>query len=63
MLIKITKCCDPMLWYNSHIGEEFATIRLSGEEYLVRASDGYLNIVKIGDCQIIESPLFNKENK
>lgn len=60
MLIKIIKCSDPLMWYNSHIGGEFDAYRLSGDEYLVRAPDGYSNIIKVSDCELKENPLFKK---
>lgn len=53
MQIKITKCQDSLLWYNTHIGQVFIPYREYPESYLVRATDGYSNIIYKTDCEVI----------
>ena len=55
MYLKILKCSRSDFWYNDHVGETFKIIRLKfGEFRLVIASDGYSNIVRIEDCELVE---------
>ena len=56
MKVKITKCSDSLMWYSKHIGETYHVIKdysKESNEYLVRASDGYLNIIRVYDCEIV----------
>jgi len=54
-LILIKKCSDPMFWYSEQVGKKFPLIRIDSltKEYITRATDGYLNIVKPYDSKII----------
>ena len=56
VLVKINDCRDSLLWYAKHIGEAFVLLRdLPGENcWLVRASDGYSNIVHKKDGSLVE---------
>lgn len=53
MKIKIIKVSDSLLWYNNKIGQVFTPYREYPESYLVRATDGYSNIVYKTDSEII----------
>jgi len=56
MKVKITKCNDRMMWYSSHVGEIYDVHRDCSKdtgEYIVRASDGYLNIIRFQDCIVV----------
>jgi hypothetical protein len=55
--IKVISCRDSLLWYSSSIGKAFIAYREYGDSYLVRAIDGFSNIVYKCDCEIL------KENK
>lgn len=48
--IMIVKCTDKLMWYRHNIGKTFNIHRELKDEYLVRADDGYLNIIKKHDC-------------
>ena len=52
--IRIDKCNDTRKWYADQIGKEFPLISHYGEEYKVRAADGYLNFVLEEDATLIE---------
>ena len=43
------------MWYSKHIGETYHVIKdysKESNEHLVRASDGYLNIIRV--CMIVK---------
>lgn len=53
----ITKCSDNLLWYANHVGLEVKIMRADNLAYWVKDHQGYSNIVKPDDIQIIkESP-------
>ena len=53
--IRIEKCNDARKWYADQIGKEFKVLsHYYGEEYKVRATDGYLNFVSEEDATLIE---------
>lgn len=54
--IKINSCSDPMFWYRKYVGTLVPFVRdLSLEGfYLCREPDGYSNIVRITDAEIVE---------
>ena len=55
MYLKILKCSVSDFWYCDHIGEMFRLITLNVYEmnHLVTSADGYSNIVRIEDCEIV----------
>ena len=57
-MIKISNCSISDAWYADHIGESFIAYRLVSVDdepaYIVRASDGYSNIVLCKDCEEID---------
>lgn len=55
MRVIIKRCSDPFYWYADKIGCEWNVRRDCGDEYIVRASDGFLNIIKKKDCEVIEN--------
>ena len=69
MLIKIIKCSDVLFWYNSYIGSTFEAYREYKDQYLARAPDGYSNIIKKIDCEVVQNEpqvsevIVEKENK
>lgn len=57
--VMIVKCTDKLMWYRHNIGKTFNIHRELKDEYLVRADDGYLNIIKKSDC----TPVSESEKK
>lgn len=53
MKVKITKCSDWMYWYHNQINEIYTVLRIEGDDLIVRADDGFLNVLKSKDCEII----------
>lgn len=60
MKIKVIKCSDRSLWYNTYVGEEFNAIYSIIERdklaYVVREPSGYSNWIFASDCE----PVINK---
>ena len=49
--VKIVKCSDHKMWYADQLGNIY-DVRNEGErDFLVRAKDGYWNIVLKEDCE------------
>jgi hypothetical protein len=42
-----------MYWYHNQIHEVYRVLRIADGEYIVRADDGFLNIIKPEDCEIV----------
>lgn len=57
MKIKIIKCGSPMLWYYRHVGKTFRLLREDDEGYWTRQPEGYLNVVRKQDAEIIENDI------
>lgn len=55
MRIKITKCHDDLLWYDQYVGWVFDSYRQYEDSFLVRAIDGFSNIVYKCDAEILET--------
>lgn len=51
----ITGCSDRLLWYSGMIGKTIPLIREYHDCYMSREPEGYANIVKKCDAQIIEA--------
>lgn len=49
--IRITGCSSSLMWYSDQIGKVFTTINETDEDYLVKAKDGYSNIILKQDCE------------
>ena len=45
MLVRIESCRDSHLWYADHVGESFSLFEEDRDTFLVRAPDGYTNVV------------------
>jgi hypothetical protein len=52
--LKIIRCSDPLMWYCSKVGETVLLVREYEDCYMSREPAGYLNIVKLGDAEIVE---------
>lgn len=52
--VKVKGYSDSLFWYANHVGEVFVTINETAEDYLVRASDGYSNIILKKDCEEVK---------
>ena len=50
--IKIIRCSDSLMWYNSQIGFYLEIIREEEDVYWVREPAGYLNIVLKKDAEV-----------
>ena len=55
MKIKIIRCSDSMLWYNSLIGEVMQVVRITPDKYWCKEPNEYgcLNFVLIKDCEVV----------
>ena len=58
MLVLIESCRDPHLWYADHIGERFSIFEQDRDTYLVRAPDGYTNVVWKEDGKVVRPSEF-----
>lgn len=53
MRIKIVGCRDTQMWYKNHIGLVCGVIGEDSKDYVVRQPEGYTNIVKKSDAEVI----------
>ena len=53
--ILITGCSDSMFWYGGYIGTSWPLLLECSEEYVVKACDGYSNIVLKKDGQLVDT--------
>lgn len=55
MHVIVRKSSDPAYWYSRNIGAVFKVLFLDSksEEYVVRDYDGFLNIIKEQDCEVV----------
>lgn len=42
-----------MFWYNAMIGTEFSVLYQDAEVYWVRASDGFINFIRLEDAIVL----------
>lgn len=56
MMLRITKCTDPLMWYAGMVGEKVPLLKIHDDCYLSREPAGYTNIVKFEDAEILEAP-------
>lgn len=54
--IRIVKCSDSMMWYKDYVGKIVPLLREDDVEYLSREPTGYSNIVRKGDCELVDVP-------
>ena len=56
MRVKITKTSDVLYWYSNYIGREFSVKFLDERagEFIVRTPEGYINIIKQTDCEVVK---------
>lgn len=52
--LKIVKCSDPLMWYQDKVGETVQLVREYEDCYMSREPAGYLNVVRLGDAEIVE---------
>jgi len=52
--LKIIQCSDSMLWYANLVGQEVPLLKEVDEGWLSEEPDGYTNIVRRSDAQVIE---------
>lgn len=55
MIVHVTKASDPKYWYATEVGKVFEVIVEDKTEYVVRDTEGYLNIIKKEDAKVINS--------
>jgi hypothetical protein len=55
MRVRIINASDKAYWYAHNIGDVYNVkfLDATSGEYIVRASDGYINIIKQQDCEIV----------
>jgi hypothetical protein len=53
MIVSVERASDPKYWYATEVGKVFEVIVKGGTEYVVRDSEGYLNIIKTEDAKEI----------
>ena len=53
MMLKIIKCSDSLLWYKDLVGQTVPLIREYDDCYMSREPDGFANIVKKDDAEVI----------
>lgn len=53
MKVKIVKCSDWMYWYHNQIHEVYTVYKVYDDGYIVRADDGFLNVIRPQDCEIV----------
>lgn len=51
--IKITGCTDPLMWYSDKVGETVPFLREEDGTYWSVEDEGFTNIVKKEDAEII----------
>ena len=51
----IHRCPDSSMWYSHLVGERVVLVRDTGIEYISREPDGYLNIVRYVDADVVEA--------
>jgi hypothetical protein len=52
--LRIIKCSDPLMWYQSKVGETVQLVREYVDCYMSREPAGYLNVVRLEDAEIVE---------
>jgi hypothetical protein len=52
--LKIIKCSDPLMWYQSKVGETVQLVREYVDCYMSREPAGYLNVVRLQDAEVVE---------
>jgi len=53
MKLKLIKCSDSLYWYKDLIGQEVPLLREYEDCYLSREPDGYANIVRKEDAEVV----------
>jgi len=53
LALKITGAKDGMMWYANKIGETVPYLGKSFHEYRSREDSGYINFVRIEDCEVV----------
>jgi hypothetical protein len=53
MIVSVERVSDPKMWYATEVGKVFEVIVKGGTEYVVRDSEGYLNIILREDAKEI----------
>lgn len=55
-VLKIKKCSDSMLWYSDLIGESVPFLREFEDCYMSREPNGYSNVVRKEDAEVVDGP-------
>ena len=53
MLLRVIACSDPQLWYSHYISRVFPVISREKDVYWVVDVEGYSNIVKKQDAEVV----------
>lgn len=54
MVLLITKCSDPQMWYAGKVGQEVPYLgSWPGEGYRSREDSGFVNLVKFTDARVV----------
>lgn len=51
--LKLVGCSDPMMWYAGLVGQLVPLLREENDVYLSREPEGYTNIVRKADAQVV----------
>lgn len=52
-MLRITGCSNSSYWYAGKTGDVVPLLGLDRGEYLTREPGGYVNIVKVGDAEVV----------
>ena len=53
MIVSVERASDPKVWYATEVGKVFEVIVKAKHEYVVRDTEGYLNIIFKEDAKEI----------
>ena len=53
MIVSVERASDPKMWYATEVGKVFEVVVKDSYEYVVRDSEGYLNIILREDAKEI----------
>lgn len=53
MIVSVERASDPKVWYATEVGKVFEVIVKAKHEYVVRDTEGYLNVIFKEDAKEI----------
>ena len=53
MIVSVERASDPKMWYATEVGKVFEVVVKDSYEYVVRDTEGYLNIILREDAKEI----------